>query len=112
MPQMETPILHVTMEDTKRFGTTMEPLQTSALPPVKVEPATAKTIAIAEPEPAVRETTAPAKLLGDRIALQYQVRSSYPRAQRIRAARDQQQSQHQKIIPAGKWQEIVHYLFP
>jgi predicted regulator of Ras-like GTPase activity (Roadblock/LC7/MglB family) len=52
--QVETPILRTALEDTERFGTTIEPLQTSALPPVKVEPATAKTIAAAEPEPAVR----------------------------------------------------------
>jgi len=58
VPQVETPILQVTIEDKDRFGTTMEPPQTSAFPPVKVEPATAKTISNAEPEPAVSETVA------------------------------------------------------
>jgi hypothetical protein len=56
VPQLDTPILKVTLEDTERFGTTIAPLQTSSLPPVKVEPATAQTIAAAEPEPAVQET--------------------------------------------------------
>jgi predicted regulator of Ras-like GTPase activity (Roadblock/LC7/MglB family) len=58
VPQVETPILQVTIEDKDRFGTTMEPPQTSAFPPVKVEPATAKTLSSAEPEPAVSETVA------------------------------------------------------
>jgi predicted regulator of Ras-like GTPase activity (Roadblock/LC7/MglB family) len=59
VPQVETPILQVTMEDKERFGTAMVPPQTSVLPPVKVEPATAKTISTAEPEAAVREKVAP-----------------------------------------------------
>jgi predicted regulator of Ras-like GTPase activity (Roadblock/LC7/MglB family) len=58
VPQMETPILQVAIEDTARFGTAMEPLQTSALPPVKIEFATAKTLATAEPEAVARETVA------------------------------------------------------
>jgi predicted regulator of Ras-like GTPase activity (Roadblock/LC7/MglB family) len=56
VPQVDTPILQATIEDTKRFGTKMEPLQASALPPVPVAPATAKTIAHAEPEPVAFET--------------------------------------------------------
>jgi predicted regulator of Ras-like GTPase activity (Roadblock/LC7/MglB family) len=59
VPQLETPILQVAMEDTARFGTTMEPLQGSALPPVKIELATAETLATAEPESVARETVAP-----------------------------------------------------
>ncbi|HWX16062.1 MAG TPA: hypothetical protein VNY07_05690, partial [Chthoniobacterales bacterium] len=55
-PQLDTPFLKVTLEDTKRFGTTMEPLQTSSLPPVRVEPASAETIAAATPEPIASET--------------------------------------------------------
>jgi len=58
VPQMETPILQVAIEDTARFGTAMEPLQTSALPPVKIEFATAETLATAEPEAVARETVA------------------------------------------------------
>ncbi len=54
VPQLETPFLKVTLEDTKRFGTEMEALRTSQLPPVKIEPATAKTIADAEPEPVAK----------------------------------------------------------
>jgi predicted regulator of Ras-like GTPase activity (Roadblock/LC7/MglB family) len=57
IPQVDTPILQVTLEETKRFGTKMEPLKSSALPPVPVEPATAQTIAKAEPEPVARETS-------------------------------------------------------
>ena len=45
VPQLDTPFLKVTLEDTERFGTTMEPLQTSSLPPMRMEPATAETIA-------------------------------------------------------------------
>jgi predicted regulator of Ras-like GTPase activity (Roadblock/LC7/MglB family) len=50
VPQLDTPILKVTLEDTERFGMKLPQLQTSAKPPVKVEPATAKSIASAEPE--------------------------------------------------------------
>src|SRR6266446_803317 len=56
IPQLDTPFLKVTLEDTKRFGTTMEPLQTSPLPPVRVEPAIAEAIAAAAPEPIASET--------------------------------------------------------
>jgi predicted regulator of Ras-like GTPase activity (Roadblock/LC7/MglB family) len=62
VPQLETPILQVTLEDTERFGTTIEPLQTSPLPPVRVETATAKSIAAAEPEATVSETVKPRAL--------------------------------------------------
>ena len=51
VPQVETPFLKVTLEDNKHFGTTMEPLETGDLPPVRVEPATAEAFAFAEPEP-------------------------------------------------------------
>jgi predicted regulator of Ras-like GTPase activity (Roadblock/LC7/MglB family) len=56
IPQLDTPILQATLEDTKRFGTKMEPLETSALPPVPVEPATAEALASAEPEPVAYES--------------------------------------------------------
>ena len=56
IPQLETPILQATIEDTKRFGTKVKQLETSVLPPVQVAPATAKTIADAEPEAAAQET--------------------------------------------------------
>jgi hypothetical protein len=59
LPQLDTPILQVTIEDTERFGTEIEPLQTSTQPPMKVEPAIAKTIAEAEPEPAVLQLAKP-----------------------------------------------------
>jgi predicted regulator of Ras-like GTPase activity (Roadblock/LC7/MglB family) len=59
VPQVETPFLQVTIEDTKRFGTSLPTLQTSAQPPVKVEPATARSIAKAEPEPVAQEKQTP-----------------------------------------------------
>jgi hypothetical protein len=61
LPQLDTPILQVTMEDTERFGTEIEPLQTSIQPPMKVEPAVAKTLAEAEPEPAVLQLAKPSQ---------------------------------------------------
>ena len=55
VPQLDTPILQATLEDNKRFGTKIEPLESSELPPVLVEPATAETIATAEPEAVASE---------------------------------------------------------
>ena len=60
VPQVETPILKATIEDTQRFGTPMSAIQASAHPPVKVEPATARAISTAEPEPAAKEAFAAA----------------------------------------------------
>jgi len=59
VPQVDTPILQVTLEETKKFGTKLEPLQTSALPSVPVQPATAETLAKAEPEPVALGTSKP-----------------------------------------------------
>jgi hypothetical protein len=56
-PHLDTPFLKVTIEDTERFGTTMEPLKRSLLPPVRVEAASAETIAAATPEPIATEPT-------------------------------------------------------
>ncbi|MBA2585918.1 MAG: hypothetical protein H0U99_05480 [Chthoniobacterales bacterium] len=54
VPQVKTPFLQVTIEDSDKFGVPlpMQSLETSPLPPVRVEPATAHSIAAAEPEPA------------------------------------------------------------
>jgi predicted regulator of Ras-like GTPase activity (Roadblock/LC7/MglB family) len=60
VPQVDTPFLQVTLEDTEKFGVTLPKLQTSDHPPVKVEPATAQALSSAEPEPVMRETVAPA----------------------------------------------------
>ena len=57
VPQVQTPFLQVTLEDDTRFGTTTEITAAEDLPPVRVQPATAETIAAAEPEPLIRETT-------------------------------------------------------
>jgi predicted regulator of Ras-like GTPase activity (Roadblock/LC7/MglB family) len=59
VPHVETPILQVTLEDKDRFGTPIEPLQSSANPPLRLESATAETIRAAESEPT---TVATAKL--------------------------------------------------
>ncbi|HEX7515758.1 MAG TPA: hypothetical protein VF345_00575 [Chthoniobacterales bacterium] len=50
VPQVETPFLQVTLEDNSRFGTTIEPVETGDLPPVRIELATAEAFAAAEPE--------------------------------------------------------------
>ncbi|HEV2095141.1 MAG TPA: hypothetical protein VGQ82_01420 [Chthoniobacterales bacterium] len=54
VPQVKTPFLQVTIEDSDKFGVPFptQSIETSPLPPVRVEPATAHTIAAAEPEPA------------------------------------------------------------
>jgi predicted regulator of Ras-like GTPase activity (Roadblock/LC7/MglB family) len=54
VPQVETPFLKVTIEDGERFGTPPPTLHTTELPAVAVQPATAETIAAAEPEPAAK----------------------------------------------------------
>jgi predicted regulator of Ras-like GTPase activity (Roadblock/LC7/MglB family) len=60
VPQVETPFLIVALEESEKFGTTIEPLQASAFPPVRVEPATAEAHAAAEPE--ATETAVPVTL--------------------------------------------------
>jgi predicted regulator of Ras-like GTPase activity (Roadblock/LC7/MglB family) len=49
-PHVDTPILKATVEDSERFGTKIDPIETSTLPPVPVRHATAKSIADAEPD--------------------------------------------------------------
>ncbi len=56
VPQVDTPILKATIQDSERFGTKIEPLETSALPSIPMKPATAASIAAAEPEAIVQET--------------------------------------------------------
>jgi hypothetical protein len=55
IPQVETPILQATIEDTHRFGTRVEPVETSSNPPLPVQTATAEALASAEPEPVATE---------------------------------------------------------
>ena len=55
VPQVETPFLRVTLEDNSRFGMPMGPIETSVMPPVNIEPATAETIAAAMPEAVAQE---------------------------------------------------------
>ena len=56
VPQVETPFLKVTAEDSERFGIAPTPI---APPTVRVEAATAETLAAAEPEAAYREKVVP-----------------------------------------------------
>src|SRR6266446_10283239 len=57
VPQLDTPILKATIQDSEKFGTKIEPIETSSLPPVPIKPATAESIAAAEPEATVQGTT-------------------------------------------------------
>jgi len=60
IPQLDTPILKATMQDSERFGTKLEPLETSAaLSRVPVKMATAESIAAAEPDAIVQEKPSP-----------------------------------------------------
>ena len=68
VPQVETPFLQATLEDNERFGVPNEPTETSAKPPVRVEPATARTISRAEPEPVVSEKFFPTPATAEAIA--------------------------------------------
>src|SRR5437879_1125283 len=56
IPQLDTPILKATMQDSEGFGAKLEPLETSAaLSRVPVKMATAESIAAAEPDAIVQE---------------------------------------------------------
>jgi predicted regulator of Ras-like GTPase activity (Roadblock/LC7/MglB family) len=57
VPQLDTPILKATIQDSERFGTKIDPIETTASPSVPVQPATAKSIADAEPDAFVQATT-------------------------------------------------------
>ena len=60
IPQLDTPILKATMQDSERFGTKLEPLETSAaLSRVPLKTATAESIAAAEPDAIVQEKPSP-----------------------------------------------------
>jgi predicted regulator of Ras-like GTPase activity (Roadblock/LC7/MglB family) len=56
VPQLDTPILKATIQDSKRFGTKIEPIETSPLPSIPMKTATAESIAAAEPDAIVHET--------------------------------------------------------
>jgi predicted regulator of Ras-like GTPase activity (Roadblock/LC7/MglB family) len=65
VPQVETPFLKATLEDNERFGLPSEPPQTWEMPPMRLEPATAETIAAAEPETMFREKFIPTPQTAD-----------------------------------------------
>ena len=60
LPHVDTPILKATIEDSARFGTKIDPIETSTEPGVSVRHATAKSIAEAEPD-ATPAKSAPTK---------------------------------------------------
>jgi predicted regulator of Ras-like GTPase activity (Roadblock/LC7/MglB family) len=62
VPQVDTPILKVAMEDTQRFGTKTPTTLTSDHPRVRVEPPTARAFSNAEPEAASSEKVTPAPI--------------------------------------------------
>ena len=63
---METPFLQVTLEDNTRFGiTATEPIETGDLPPIRVQPATAESLAAAEPEAGDAREVLPRPVAGD-----------------------------------------------
>ena len=57
VPQLDTPILKATIQDSERFGTKIDPIETSAMPSVPVTPATAAAFAAAEPDAIIHATT-------------------------------------------------------
>jgi len=61
--QYQTPFLQVTVEESERFGSKMEPVQVTEFPRVRigVEPATAEAIAAAEPEATATEKFTPSQ---------------------------------------------------
>jgi predicted regulator of Ras-like GTPase activity (Roadblock/LC7/MglB family) len=61
IPHVDTPILAATIRDSQRFGTKIEPIETTPLPPVPVKPATAESIAEAEPDATPAQPQSPTK---------------------------------------------------
>jgi predicted regulator of Ras-like GTPase activity (Roadblock/LC7/MglB family) len=59
--QYQTPFLQVTVEESERFGTKMEPVEVTEFPRMRMgmAPATAEAIAAAEPEPTAQEKFTP-----------------------------------------------------
>ena len=68
-PHVDTPILKATIEDSERFGTKIDPIETSMEPPVPVRHATAESIADAEPDatPAAPATPVTSTSSGQRV---------------------------------------------
>ena len=69
VPHVNTPILTATIEDSRRFGTQIDPIETSLQPGVPVKHASAKSIAEAEPDatPAISETPVKVTPTGQRV---------------------------------------------
>ena len=78
VPQVETPFLSVTLQDKERFGTPIEPIEASPLPPVRVEPATAETLAAAQPEAKTQRMYGPTAPVKGAISLHAPVPTTAP----------------------------------
>jgi predicted regulator of Ras-like GTPase activity (Roadblock/LC7/MglB family) len=61
IPHVDTPILTATIQDSERFGTKIDSIETSTFPSVPVKHATAESIADAEPDATPAQPTTPAK---------------------------------------------------
>ncbi|HST29814.1 MAG TPA: hypothetical protein VLK27_03125 [Chthoniobacterales bacterium] len=61
VPHVDTPILKATIEDSARFGTRIDAIETSAHPGIPVKPATARSIAEAEPDATPAKIEGPVK---------------------------------------------------
>jgi len=81
LPQVDTPFLQVTIEDTRKFGGTMPPAVTAAMPiaTTKLAPATAQTLSDAEPEAAATEKFTPTSFARPETAIKPVAPVAHPR---------------------------------
>ena len=61
IPHVDTPILTATIQDSERFGTKIDPIETSTFPSVPVKHASAESIAEAEPDATPAQPTTPTR---------------------------------------------------
>ena len=110
VPQLETPFLKVTLEDTERFGTTMQPLQTSSHPPVKVEPAIAKDLPC-RAQPEVSGTARPQLSLGRPNISLRELEPAQDRHPVSEAGRRAPSDKQPRKTPPGARAEKFHFIF-
>jgi hypothetical protein len=103
VPQVETPFLQVTLEDSEKFGVPNEPVQAAVKPPARVEAATARNLAGAEPASSGSEKFIPIPATAEAIA------AANPEAaaatEVIRMARPQTEPAKPLRIPLAKQPE-------
>ena len=92
--QYQTPFLQVTLEESERFGTKMEPVQLTEFPRMRMgmPPATAEAIAAAEPEPAAQEKFTPSHI-GPKIASRPAPREKLPARAPVAPVRKDEETQ-------------------